>query len=586
MLKRENYDGGIFVFYDSNGNFRMSLVYIEYEGIHRKFSYYKRFTIYVTHKLPNNTFRKQIGQCNFSSIQAIKEAFSVEPVTKEFYNEIQHWYFWALDKISFPKSGKKHNDNILDEDLNLIRLLTRLIFVWFLKEKNLISEFIFDENELREILKDFNKNTKSHYYYNAILQNLFFATLNNLPEERGFALNENFFKNKKTFDIKTLYRYEWMFKIETNEVIDKFKKIPFLNGGLFECLDDENIYIDGFSRNEKKRAKIPDYLFFQDEEITVDLSKYGLSRNAKVRGLINILKYYNFTIDENSFIDQEIALDPELLGKIFENLLACIVPETQQKARKATGSYYTPREIVEYMVNESIFLYLKTNTNIDEEILYLLLSYFDKDIELEENQKIQIINAIDKIKILYPACGSGAFTMGCLHKLVHILRKVDPNNKYWRDKQIEKVKQQTEIVFENEKINKEEREEKLKEINSIFEENVSYPDYARKLYLIENCIYGVDIQQIAIHISKLRFFISLILEQEINNEKENFGIRPLPNLETKFIAANSLISLNKAHPLESYRKIVEIRENLKEIRHKYFLSKDRKEKLNYKNKDQ
>jgi type I restriction-modification system DNA methylase subunit len=171
--------------------------------------------------------------------------------------------------------------------------------------------------------------------------------------ERKFAAENGFHTNKKEYGVKTLFRYADKFLIPKEKVLELFNDIPFLNGGLFDCLDKEDesgkvIYIDGFSRNPKKQAKIPDYLFFQKEEVKVDLSKYGLGSNKKVRGLIEILKSYNFTIDENTPIDQEIALDPELLGKVFENLLACYNPETATTARKATGSYYTPREIVDY----------------------------------------------------------------------------------------------------------------------------------------------------------------------------------------------------------------------------------------------
>ncbi len=171
--------------------------------------------------------------------------------------------------------------------------------------------------------------------------------------------------NKKEYGVKTLFRYEDKFLISKDEVLRLFSNIPFLNGGLFDCLDKEDetgrvIYIDGFSRNPKKRARIPDYLFFRKEELKVDLSKYGLDSNQPVRGLIEILKSYNFTIDENTPVDQEIALDPELLGKVFENLLAAYVPETATTARKATGSYYTLREIVGYMVEEGLHAYLKS----------------------------------------------------------------------------------------------------------------------------------------------------------------------------------------------------------------------------------
>jgi len=594
ILKDTNRDAGIFIFYDRNGSFRFSLIYTEYSGTRRKFSLFKRFTYFVSKEKTNKTFLQQIGQGDFSSLEKIKEAFSVEPVTKQFYEEIQNWYFWAMDKVEFPEDYKYSNDPEKDKEIrnatNLIRLITRLIFIWFIKEKGLIPEILFEPEKLKDIVRDFGKG---HNYYNAILQNLFFATLNQKMGERKFAAENGFHTNKKEYGVKTLFRYADKFLIPKEKVLELFKDIPFLNGGLFDCLDKEDesgkvIYIDGFSRNPKKQAKIPDYLFFQKEEVKVDLSKYGLGSNKKVRGLIEILKSYNFTIDENTPIDQEIALDPELLGKVFENLLACYNPETATTARKATGSYYTPREIVDYMVEESLKEYFKNKfPNIDEQKLEMLLSYSEDIPEFSEEERKKLISSIADIKILDPACGSGAFPMGILQKLVHLLQRLDPDNKYWYELQYERAIKASEEVFKEK--DKVEREEMLKEINEAFDESINYPDYARKLYLIENCIYGVDIQPIAIQISKLRFFISLVIDQKVDKTKENLGIRPLPNLETKFVAANTLIGLERPKQIFQLpflnQEIEKKKKELKNLRHKYFTAKTRAEKLGLQEKD-
>jgi methylase of polypeptide subunit release factors len=345
------------------------------------------------------------------------------------------------------------------------------------------------------------------------------------------------------------------------------------------------IYIDGFSREEKRQAKIPDYLFFS-EEIKTDLSKYQIKSNQKARGLINILKSYNFTIDEATPIDQEVALDPELLGKIFENLLAVYNPETATTARKATGSYYTPREIVEYMVHQSLLEYFKTKLpEIPEEKLDLLLSYSDEEIDLEEKQKEKIVEIISEIKIIDPACGSGAFPMGILNKLVYVLGKIDPKNEYWKKIQIRKLKEELKKLSEKDE---KEIEEHFKELEETFNENLFYPDYARKLYLIENCIFGVDIQQIATQLSKLRFFISLIIDQKVDKNKENFGIIPLPNLDLKFITANSLIGLGIEKDIQltlfKDEKIQKLFNDIKEQYHRYFRAKLRKDKRKIRDK--
>jgi len=577
---------GLFVFYDDNKNFRLSFVFKTTHGTKVTYSHYKRFTFYVSPNLPNKTFINQLKDCDFTDLNSIKQAFSTQPITRDFYNDLQNWYYYAIDKVQFPDDYKYSNDSKKDREIrnaqSLIRLLTRLMFIWFLKEKGLVTSNLFDEKELKKIVKDFGKGNN---YYNAILQNLFFATLNRPIEERCWAEDKGFLANKKDFGVKSLYRYEDKFLISKEEVLKLFEDIPFINGGLFDCLDKDEVYIDGFSRNEKKQAEISDELFFSEEK-TVDLSKYGLGKNVEVRGLINILKSYNFTTDEATPIDQEIALDPELLGKVFENLLASYNPETNTTARKATGSYYTPREIVDYMVEESLREYLKTKVPEAEDKFDDLFSYSDEDLNISDDLKRKLIEAIDQIKIIDPACGSGAFPMGILHKLVFLLQKLDPENETWKEIQLERASKEADEVFRTEK-DKQEREKLLEEINESFDESINYPDYARKLYLIENCIYGVDIQPIAIQISKLRFFISLILDQKVDISKPNFGILTLPNLETKFISANALVSLEKPKDVMYYfyEPIIPLEQELKFLRHRYFRIKTKKEKEDLQKKD-
>ncbi|WP_448539204.1 Eco57I restriction-modification methylase domain-containing protein [Schleiferia thermophila] len=517
------------------------------------------------------------------------------------------------------------------------------------------------------------------------------------------------------------------------------------------------------------------------------------------------MESYKFTVAENTPIEEEIALDPELLGKVFENLLAIYNPETQTTARKQTGSFYTPREIVNYMVDESLIEYLKSavsipahennaheipideffnphneiqihtgnlphwqqenvwyfvtfrladsipakaveninqerelwlkkhpdlknlskedkieyyrlfseriekllnagrgscilkNPNISkivadalnhfnnqryildewvimpnhvhvlvkplgdnklpdilhswksftaneinkvtgnkgqvwmhesydhivrnenafqairnyirlnpikanlkkgeyllssesmdafetfEDKLRRLFSYNDEGNPFNEDETKALIEAINNCKILDPACGSGAFPMGILHKMVHILQKLDPQNKYWKELQRKKAIEETEAAF---KIgDKEERAKRLAEINDVFENNAS--DYGRKLFLIENCIYGIDIQPIAVQIAKLRFFISLVIDQKVDKKKENLGIRSLPNLETKFVAANTLIGL-EIPPIDLFSEnnpIKLLQDQLKASRHEYFTATTRKEKLDLQQKD-
>jgi len=355
------------------------------------------------------------------------------------------------------------------------------------------------------------------------------------------------------------------------------------------------IRIDGFSDRDDNLLKVPDFLFFSDEK-DIDLNKvYGTkNKKYKVRGLIDLLNNYKFTIEENTPIEEEIALDPELLGKVFENLLAAYNPETKTTARKQTGSFYTPREIVNYMADESLKASLsnlcakKLKTATEEDIktgLDLLFTYTEEEPPFNEKEASALVEAISELKILDPACGSGAFPMGILHKLVFILRKLDPENTKWKELQKLKAIRETEKTYNID--NENERQQRLWEIEETFTSNTS--DYGRKLYLIENCLYGVDIQPIAIQIAKLRFFISLIVDQKVDRTKadSNFGIRPLPNLETKFVTANTLIGIEKSENTSLFDdpEIVKLENELKQIRHKHFNARTPKTKKKYRDDD-
>ncbi|MBM4167535.1 MAG: hypothetical protein FJ215_00005, partial [Ignavibacteria bacterium] len=572
---------------------------------------------------------------NFVELHAAWRAtLNISELNKKFYKRIAAWYFWAVKSVEFPIAPgvKDKKDKKVNNSINVIRLLTRLIFVWFLKEKHLVPDDLFSERALARLLKKFDgSDEKRSDYYKAILQNLFFATLNQKmntkdePENRRFATDErDQWGHADDYNITNLYRYKESFQ-NPDDGLKLFSTIPFLNGGLFDCLDkpDENdkrkvIRIDGFSRVAKNQPTVPNILFFggAKADLEIDLSDVyddKKHKRDKVKGLIHILNDYKFTIAENTPVEEEIALDPELLGRIFENLLAEYNPETGTTARKATGSFYTPREIVNYMVDESLIAYLKTkmlqenpatqevgtaqtdgfgnkarkgqlkleskvepNRWVDKEDsleaeLRKLVGYNETPPVFTDQEKDNLVAAIHSMKVLDPACGSGAFPMGVLLKVVHVLHKLDPENRKWKQKQIEVAEQLTDSSI---------REETLETIEDAFSEENNFADYGRKLYLIENCIYGVDIQPIATQIAKLRFFVSLLVDQRGSDRKENRGVLSLPNLETKFVAANTLLPLeidvqHVIKPVELYP----LEDRLKKIRHDYFSAKSRKEKM-------
>lgn len=607
--ERQNRALVIFVPEDTNANYRFSLIEIQLSigenesNVRHTYSNPRRYSYYLGERIACYTPNKYLNQAGkVKDAKDLTERFSVEVLTKAFYQELSDWYAWAVKIVRFPNKLDDPDDDDKYNAESTIRLVTRLIFVWFLKQKHLIPDEFFDEKYIADNLLEgftphsvvnlFGKSTESRYY-KAILQNLFFAMLNSpITKDGKSELSERHFRSGRgDYDNNKLMRYESMFKNPDLFVDLANKTVPFLNGGLFDCLDDKDNenYIDGFSDRKEVQASliVPDFLFFGEEVgKNIDLSEwYGDKKKKKVsaRGIIDILKRYNFTVEENTPFDQDVSLDPELLGKVFENLLASYNPETQTTARKQTGSFYTPREIVQYMVDESLVAHLKRTVGEELETEYRkLLQYTDDEISLSDEQKDRIIQSLYDCKILDPACGSGAFPVGILQQMVHILSRIDPNNERWKEMILDDAVNETRSAFKSE--SNEEREERIKDIERSFDDRVNNPDYARKLYLIENCIYGVDIQPIAIQISKLRFFISLVVDQHTNNNPiDNFGIRPLPNLEAKFVAANTLIPLSKStNNLGRTPDIIAIEDKLKEANHKIFNAKTVKTKRKWK----
>lgn len=301
------------------------------------------------------------------------EALSTQALNKRFYTELAWWYFWAVKQVDFPKGSGL--DASKRNSVAVIRLLTRLIFVWFIKEKGLVPEALFERDTVKKMLKsDPSVNGEDSTYYLAILQNLFFATLNvEMSTDRKWAADGGGMKGDRL--VHSLYRHKELFS-DANTALQLFSNIPFLNGGLFECLDRELterdfernpelkdiavkegngwvLRVDGFSRRKDAQPTVPNKIFFggeEDADLNADLGTKG--KTYDVQGLLDIFSRYKFTVDENTPVEEEVALDPELLGKVFENLLASYNEDTKSTARKQSGSFYTPREVVNYMVDE------------------------------------------------------------------------------------------------------------------------------------------------------------------------------------------------------------------------------------------
>ena len=515
---------------------------------------------------------EQHGVSTFDALlEAWEAVLDTGQLNRRFYRELFAWFQRATAECRFPDDGVGEGN----QERHVIRLITRMLFVWFLKEKRLVPGELFTEEFARAALR--SHASASTDYYRAVLQNLFFATLNTKIERRAFS--ERAHSTHRDF---TRYRYRRLLR-DPDAFFAKLQSVPFVDGGLFDCLDDfENVSrggrrVDAFTDNidHAKHGgglSVPARLFFDDD------------------GLFPLFDRYKFTVEENTPLEEDVALDPELLGRAFENLLASYNPETRDTARKATGSYYTPRRVVEYMVDEALVAYLRNHVvphdgnreRLETRLRALVASEHVASASevghpMHEQEIEPLITAIDGLKLLDPACGSGAFPMGVLQKLVLVLSKIDPDNQRWKARQMARASQIPDPVA---------RLESVAAVEKSFSPERNYGDYGRKLFLIQNVIHGVDIQPIACQIAKLRFFISLVIEQQSNQDRDdNYGIQALPNLETRFVAADSLIGLNGSQYHNLSPTVERLVGELKQVRSDWFDARTRDQKWELKKKD-
>lgn len=491
-------------------NFRISLLTSKYEydgeKIVKVLSNPRRYSYSLGLGTKTKTaYKFLIAKGKVTDLNELINRFSVEVVNKQFYSEIATSF---TELVGGERDGKTY-EKLLDlhgtVDHNKyaefgVRLIGRIMFCWFLREKRSENNIplVPDDMLALETIRE-----KANYYHDA-LEPLFFELLNTSHKKRKACFNT-----------------------------DYYKLIPYLNGGLFSPHIDDRYKFDSVN----------------------NCGLYGVVTipNEWFIKFYNTLGQYNFTVDENTAYDIELSIDPEMLGRIFENLLAEINPETGENAKKSTGSFYTPRDIVDFMVDSSLCEYLKTKTGIDGMKLNALISYSKDDDNLavfNEAEKKKLIDALYTVTVLDPACGSGAFPIGMLQKVVYVLQEIDPTANLWFDKATENVG----ILL------KKEFEKKF---------NAGSLNYIRKLSVIQNSIFGIDIQPIAVEISRLRCFLSLIIEEKVDDTEENRGINPLPNLDFKFIIANSLITLDNTTQLSIFENQDHIK-ILKDIREEYF----------------
>ncbi len=366
-----------------------------------------------------------------------QNAFSVEKVTNKFFTEYREVFERLVREVTERNKHLKFTlfsgDGSVENFVKI--LLGRLMFLYFIQKRGWLNCFdgwgSGDKKFLYNKFQEAKKDKKN--YFKDYLEPLFFDTLNNPRRDKP------------------------------DQATQFGGRIPFLNGGLFE----------------------PEYDY-------TDVKNHILIENSTFENVFSVFEKYNFTVKEDEPLEKEVAIDPEMLGKVFENLL-------EENLRKGKGTYYTPREIVHYMCHESLINYLASEINIDQDVVR---SFLDREQSLEKKEALsaairdkakEIDEKLGDIKVLDPACGSGAFLVGMLHEIINA--RLSLNRELGR----------------------------------------SLSEYELKKATIQNNIYGVDIDPGATEIAKLRLWLTLVVDHNLSE------IEPLPNLDYKIMVGNSLL---------------------------------------------
>ena len=569
LLRDWNKNGALVIFYNENSkNWRISFIRLNYEftskGIEEKITPAKRLSYVVGEGEASKTVKDQfftLANTEESvSLEQLEGLFALEKVTNEFFREYKNKYLDIKETLikdeNFVKEALKHdieNPESFIEGFSK-KLMGQIAFIYFLQKKGWLGieivpeSLTFEEyNRIYERALDTEKEVLNKVYFRKekelyTLNKEELKKLDNKNESEllvGAFHNTEYFKDWGSGKKKFLRELFEKHKIEdknngktffedyleplfyNNFSEDRGEKqysaefnsrIPFLNGGLFDPYGDYNWKETTFN--------LDDSLFLNDKD----------------NGILDIFDRYNFTINENDNYETEVAVDPEMLGKVFENLL-------EVSDRKSKGAFYTPREIVRYMTNESIMNYLLSHleekgiSKEDLEYLFNLGEFtkeydeqiFEKDYITDKKElkkgifgmpsniishSKEIDELLRKVKIADPACGSGAFPLGILNEIVRAR-----NILTFYINMIEVFKDKDEKNYWS-RLDKKQK---------------SRTPYKLKLYAIQNSLYGVDIEPSAIDITKLRLWLSILVDSTNND------VRPLPNLDFNFMIGNSLI---------------------------------------------
>ena len=445
ILKAENrYPAGIFIFHDDKNDLRFSLIYnIPQATGKRDWSNFRRYTYYLSKDQTNKTFLKQIGGGDFSTLEKIKEAFSVEKVTNEFFDA----YRYALNEIII-----KSLDNNVEYKIKhsfAQQVLSRILFIYFLQRKGWLKwkDYKQDKNYIKNLWLAYKCKSKTKdTFYSQWLSSLFFGAFN----------KKIHFINPELPD----------------EIKESFSLMPFLNGGLF-------------SKNEldERNFDLPDNIF----EWLFEPDEQG---NNKQKGFLEI---FNFTIDEASPDDAEVAVDPEILGKVYESLI-------NEEERGDAGIFYTPRVEIDFMCRFSLVNYLVSKTQIDKDELVEIIFNPDSIGAYKNDQNlISICKHLDNVRIVDPAVGSASFLVGMMNILVELHSALTKRIQH--------------------------KEENL---------------FALKHKIILENLYGVDVKDWAVMMGELRLWLLLIIETD--EKFMDIYTKPLlPNLSFKIRQGDSLV---------------------------------------------
>lgn len=546
LLEYYDLDAALAAIYsETDDNWRLSFVKkettIELGKIKTNLSPAKRYSYLFGKDEPNHTAKNQLFELLKNNekkytVDEIEFVFSVEKVTKDFFEKYKDNYLKIKEMLEKNEDfiSESTRCDFTSEEFTK-KLMGQLVFLYFLQKKGwlgvpIVPQFLSlaEYNKIYSTAEGLQKKVLDEYYIThegkkrivnskiekveenkqelEILSDIFVNSKYNLEWGKGqkqfvrkifnkaVNMKKNFFD-----DFLEPFFYQGLNSSRKNQYFGLFNsKVPFLNGGLFEPLDNYNWKVAKF--------KIDNSIFSNEEE----------------NGILDFFERYNFTINEEEPLEKEVAVDPEMLGKIFENLLDI-------KDRKSKGAFYTPREIVHYMCQESLANYLVNKVGVDYQEIKDLIQYGEimKDEDMKgatkENHLLgdtvfnnitKVDRALENIKVADPSVGSGAFPLGMLNEIVKVR---DIITSY--------------MLIHN----------RLGLFNREYPEEAIYKKrniYNIKWNTIKNCIYAVDIENSAVDITKLRLWLSLVVDQ---NEVSKEGPQPLPNLDCKIMQGNSLI---------------------------------------------